>query len=437
MKLFNQKIKLSMYLMVALSLIFTACSNDDDNNKKSSTETDEPKVYTETQVLDTNNDIAIPSDYASMNEKSNDFSWKIFSQTLSDGNYDNANIVISPYSLAVDLAMLNNGANGKTQQEISKALGFEGFSADDINNYFAILTRGLEQTDTSFTIKEANGMWYDQAYTMKKAFLSVLNSWYKAETKATDMTSDQTLDDINSWISDKTNGLISEMFKDKSELPDVMTLINSIYVNAPWTYPFHERYTRDESFTLANGTSKTLPFMHDFPICAYYTDNKTKVAFLSLGENEKFDMFFALPTEGISLPSLADYLYSMWPSVTKNAIDDGVVIALPKFTSSYETHMKNQLYTLGCEKMFNMRDADFSSMTDVNGIYVNDIKQSSKIKVNESGIECASATAIDMVSSSGEEIPQIEFTHPFIYGLRNKATGVILFLGVVNDPSLE
>lgn len=437
MRLFNQKTKLSVFLMATLSITFAACSNDDENNNKTNSSADEPKEYVETDVLDANGDIALPTDYTSIKERSNDFSWKIFGQTLSNENNNNANIVVSPYSLAVDLAMLNNGANGKTQQEIINALGFDGFSADDINDYFAILTRGLVQTDATFTITEANGMWYDQLYTMKKSFLSVLNSWYKAETNAADMNSDQTLNDINSWISDKTNGLVDRMFEDKSELPDVMTLINTIYVNSPWTYPFDERFTRDGLFTLSDGTSKTVPFMNHGVNCLYYSDNKTTVTFLSLGENEKFDMFFALPAEGMSLSSLTDYLSSTWSSVVANANLYYIGLALPKFTSSYDTNLKSQLYSLGCNRMFSQKDADFSNMTDVDGIYVNDIKQKSKIKIDESGIECASATAILMVGAGDEEIPQVDLTRPFVYGLRNKATGVILFVGVVNDPTLE
>lgn len=170
-KLFN-----SIFMTAMLAILCVACSSDDEEK------VDANKAYVEKTVVNNDGSIAIPSNYQAMNEQNNDFTWRIFSY-MANANTDNKdNMVISPYSLAVNLAMLNNGVAGQSQSELKKVLSFGNYSVDDINNYFAVLTRGLAQVDGSTTFASANALWYSQDITLKKAFSSTLESWYKRDT---------------------------------------------------------------------------------------------------------------------------------------------------------------------------------------------------------------------------------------------------------------
>lgn len=407
-----------------------ACSSDDE------AKVDESKAYVEKTVVNNDGSIAIPSNYQAMNEQNNDFTWRIFSYMASENTDNASNMLISPYSLAVDLAMLNNGAAGKSQSELKQILNFDGFSVDDINNYFAILTRGLAQVDGSTTFASANALWYDESITMKKAFSSTLESWYKAETHASAMKTQQTLDAINLWASNNTNGMIEKFFKNIDEIPDVATLLNAIYLKSAWEKPFSESQTYVDNFIQAGKSNVDAHYMQQTNYMNYAKGNSEEIVFMPLGDKSKFEMFFALPNKNVSLASAIDDLQTSWSEITSTATEKAIMISLPRFTSEYESQWKDCLQSMGCTKIFSLSDADFSSMTSTQDVYVDNIKQKTKMTVDEGGVECAAVTGSQYATSSGDPLVYVEikYNRPFVYGLREKSTGVILFVGYVNNP---
>lgn len=428
--------KLLLITFVMLSLL--SCSSNDDENVPSGNESaDGVRTYVEKAVLNADGSIAIPSEYRAMNEKNNDFTWRIFNYVASQkAAEDGSNMVISPYSLAVDLAMLNNGVAGDSQSELKQFLAFGDYSVDDINDYFAVLTRGLLKEDASTIFTSANAMWYDTNFSIKKAFSSTLESWYKAETHAAEMKSQQTLNDINKWVSDNTNGMIEKIFESVDEIPDASTLLNAIYLKSPWKSEFDSYLSRNDDFFLSDGTAVTVKYMHDCTEFSYAKGNKESVVFLPLGENGMFDMFFALPESGVSVAAAVADLQSSWTAICSAAVPTEVILNLPRFSTEYEYKWEDCLASMGCTKIFSPMEADLSNMTDAKNAYVSKIKQKTNITVNEGGVECAATTGTGILTSGGDSIHAVDlsFNRPFVFGLREKSTGVILFVGCVNNP---
>lgn len=422
-----------------MACLFLSCSSNDDENNQNGTETaDESKTYVEQAVLNSDGSIAIPSDCQAMNEKNNDFSWRVFNYIASQSNANSSdNVVISPYSLAVDLAMLNNGAAGESQAEIKQFLAFGNYSVDDINNYFAVLTRGLTQVDASTTFTSVNALWYDKNISLKKAFSSTLESWYKTESYAAEMRTQQTFDEINSWASDNTNGMIEKFFDNIQEIPDIAALLNAFYLKSPWQYPFNKDLTASGDFYLSDGSTVSADFMHNATCLNYVRGDKESVVFLPMGKNGKMDMFFALPNDGVSIASTVADLQSSWSKLSSAAKKTDVMIDLPRFSSEYVSKWEECLMSMGCTKIFSESEADFSNMTTKKGVYVSRIKQKAKINVAEGGIEFAAVTGTSMITTGDEDVTykKLKFNRPFVFGMREKSTGVIIFVGCVNNPS--
>lgn len=252
------------------------------------------------------------------------------------------------------------------------------------------------------------------------------------------MKTQQTLDAINTWASNNTNGMIENFFKSIDEIPDVATLLNAIYLKSAWTEPFNDIFTSDDNFTRTNKSNVVAPFMHQAMFLNYAKGSKEEVVFMPLGDKGDFEMFFALPNKGTSLTSVVDDLQASWSEIASSATEKAVIIYLPRFTAEYESTWEECLQSMGCTKIFSPREADFSAMTSVEGVYIDGIKQKAKMKVNEEGVECAAVTGTQSATMGDDPIQytEVKYNRPFVYGLREKSTGVILFVGCVNDPSL-
>jgi len=421
---------LSVGLMMCAAMC-VSCSDDDNNGSKTGAQEDDmEKAYVETQAVDVNGHIAVPSKYEAMNGLNNDFSWRIYSYIAPKEAGNSDNMLLSPYSLAVDLAMLSNGADGETLNELKEFLAFGDYSTDEINDYFAVLTRGLAQVDPATTFLSANALWHSDDISVKKAFSSTLESWYKAEIHAATMRTESTLDEINNWANSNTNGMIDKFFENVGTIPDVAALLNAVYLKAAWTHPFTESMTTDGSFNTANGeTAET----------KYFAGRNEQAVFLPFGQYQRFDMFFILPNETATMASVISEMEESWGELAGNATQKNVRISLPKFSAEYVSTWNDCMTAMGCSKIFSPESADFSSFSSSGDIYIDVVKQKAKLVLDENGVECAAATGSSELSSGGEEAKAISltFNRPFLFGLREASTGVILFMGCVNNAAAE
>lgn len=378
--------------------------------------------------------INVPEKYLELNGTTNDFAWKVFAEILKD--HKSENVVFSPFSMAVDLAMLNNGANGKTSSEITSLLGLDGMSKSSINCYFNVLTEGLTQIDPTVKFVSSNAIWYNQNVTMKSPFINTLKDMYLADTTPADLQTQKTVDDINRWCSEKTFGMIPTLIDNPGYLPNVFALLNATYVKAPWTEAFDKSWTEQYRFTTENG-----PVLTDFMLAdkniIWYKDNEMRMGFFNMGKSEKFEMFFALPAEGKSLEATYNYMKENWDKLSDCKDTQLVCVLIPKYEASFSIVLNDYFKKLGCPSMFNESTADFNGIAD-RGIYIQSAFQKAKFIVDEDGAEGAAVSVLmGNEGVSTVEPPSLILNRPFIFGMREKTTGVILFLGVVNNPKAE
>jgi len=370
-------------------------------------------------------------------QTSNDFAFDIFKKVVSLEE-DKDNLMISPLSISLALAMTYNGADGDTKEAFEKVLHLNGLSVEEINQSYQKLVSALLSVDPKVIMKIANSIWYSDNFSVEDNFLSVNKTYYDAEVTDLDFTDPASVDVINSWISDKTHEKIDEII-DQIDPENVMFLINAIYFKGIWKYQFNKDDTKDEVFYDQNGDFLNNVKMMSFKEKISYTSNGLFQAVeLPYGQGN-FTMIVLLPKYQVSLDNLISEMNSAnWGTWMESFSDETEVnVYLPKFKVEYEKKLNPDLTQLGMGIAFSDGEADFTKINKAGGLYISYVKHKTFIQVDEEGTEAAAVTVVAMgktSAGSGDDSIQFRADHPFIYVIREKTTGAIMFMGKIEEP---
>jgi serpin B len=370
---------------------------------------------------------------------SNAFAFALTPQLLPQGSGDN--LFWSPLSASMLLGMVLNGAGGNTYQQMQQALAFQGLTQEGINRGYADLIELLVGLDPSVTIDLANSVWTGRDYPVLPDFLSRVRASFAAEAQAVDFRDPATLGRINGWVDDATSGRIAKIFDEMPNGGDIVAiLLNAIYFKASWTTEFDRARTQREPFHRPDGSTVTVDLMR---LDTYLAENPRTSASLR-GDvtlvdlpygGGAFAMTLALPAPGSSLDALARGLTAETWNAWMSELDGsrrGVIVRLPRFELEWEKELNDPLRAIGMRDVFTRGVADLSRLTPVQS-YLSLVKQKSYVKVDEEGTEAAAVTAGVAVPTSAPS--EIRFDRPFLFVLRERLSGTILFMGVINDPT--
>jgi serpin B len=361
--------------------------------------------------------------------KSNSFGIDLFRVTALE---ENGNMMLSPLSASTALTMLLNGCNTQTYEQVRDMLGYEGMGIGEINDAYKSLVGQLLTIDPEIQLALANAVWYRQDFMVKEPFLQTMDSAFDSEIAALDFASPAALETINGWASDNTNGKIPKVLEEIE--PDfVMFLMNALYFKGTWTYQFDADQTSQSPFYLADGSSVNIDMMKSaFPVRMYYGNGATSVE-LCYGQ-QNFSMIIILPENALN-GFLGGFDDTVWASITSGLDSfeepEETEVMIPKFKFEYEKLLNDQLKALGMADAFEPFLADLSGISDTD-IYVDFVKQNTFVDVNEEGTEAAAVTTIGIKEVSMP--PYIIVDKPFIFGIRERTTNALLFIGKVEMP---
>ena len=371
------------------------------------------------------------------NENVNGFTFNMF-RALVNKN-PGQSIVSSPLSVAAVLAMLNDGAMGKTREELLQVLGFGEAKTRALNEYFQKQMNMENKYDTK--LQMSNAVFARQGFEFKPAFVEDMKKYYDAPAEVLDFSSPDAVDHINSWCSGHTNGMIPKIVDQLS--PDALSvLLNAIYFNGRWAMPFVEDLTRSEKFTLEDKTQKSVQMMH-LTMPMIYQENDLFQALCMEYSDAGYYMTILLPMPGKKVSDIVERMTEEWwkelntKYVYSMIKGKEVVLSLPRFTVETKDekiqNLKTVLSELGSPSMFNPEKAQFPNILTTVGLYVSQIIQKATIDVNEEGTIAAAITAstLDGESNALDILTPIYFTadHPFVYVISNMKTGVVYFIG--------
>jgi serine protease inhibitor len=360
------------------------------------------------------------------------FSWNMMAELpLTDENR-----MISPLSAYLALAMTVNGANGKTRIDMLKTLASEGLEIEDINAASRDLMVYLSKTDPNNKLSIANSIWYRESFSPDPAFLQSNADYFAAGARKLDFSDPKTVDVINRWVKDATEGTIEEII-DSIESDTVMFLINAIYFNAQWETKFEKKNTYDGTFAAPDG-SVNAQFMKRSGMIQVIREDIASGVILPY-ENRKFAFLALLPKEGMTPEEMLSNLDSTeLDEMIGRSMEQDASLILPKFESEYELGMKDILTNLGMGIAFDTENADFSLMQTnrATDLFIKDVTQKTFVRVDELGTEAAAVTKVE-VGLTSMPMPEFEirFDRPFFYCIVDMETGIPLFIGILTDPS--
>jgi serpin B len=268
----------------------------------------------------------------------------------------------------------------------------------------------------------------------REGFLTTCSKYYSALVRGLNFDDPTSVDTINAWVEDNTNGRIEKIWEDRIEKGIVMFLINAIYFKGIWTYQFDKNDTKDDWFYLPDGSMKRCRMMEQRGFFDYFKNEAFEALDLPYGDGN-YSMTIFLPRWGSDIDSLIEELnqenLNDWiGGFEKDSID----VYIPRFKLEYETEFNNVLTRLGMGIAFNSSKADFTKMYEQGGVWIDTVKHKSFIEVNEEGTEAAAATVVVMTKGppSGFRVDR-----PFLFMIREKISGTILFVGKIVDPGVE
>ncbi len=350
------------------------------------------------------------------------------------------NIMISPLSISMALGMTLAGTEGDTAKELSQAMNFGDWPVENVNKNLLSLLYFLRTADPEVILTTANSAWMKAGFSFIDQYKEDLGTYYLAHTQALDFTDPRTVDTINGWVKENTQGLITEIVKPPIDPLTVLYLINSTYFKGSWSIPFDPDQTQDGLFYRPDGSNVSVPMMHLNDEFLYMEDETIQMISLPYGDNQRIVMNIVMPKEMTNLDSrIGEWNVDEWLTQKDKMVQQKGSVVLPRFTVSYETSLVETMKALGVVKAFDPYESDFSRMISPENrddVSITDIIHKTKIIVDEKGTEAAAVTSVEIGLTS---IQEDEFTmtvnRPFLFLIEDQKTGALLFIGHVVDPS--
>lgn len=387
-------------------------------------------------IPDENRIIDLDAKSAQLIEADNAFGFEIFQKIRQES--DKENIMISPLSISVALAMAYNGADGDTKTEMENALKLNGLTTEEINASYQMLIGALQSLDQDVIFEIANAIFYANGFDVKNGFLDVNKTVYDAEVESLDFGSPSAVNTINDWCAEKTHDKITRIIEQLNPL-DRMVLLNAIYFNGIWTNKFDEEGTKMRHFRKADGSSYETPMMSKEEELDYTANDLFSAVRLPYGTGQ-YNMVVMRPVEGKSSQDVIDRLTAQnWKTWNDEFVKtEHVVVTMPRFKYAFEMQLNDMLKQMGMEKAFSTSLADFSKISD-EYLYISSVIHKSYIDVNETGTEAAAVTSVTFTTTSMPTVEKVYFTvdKPFVFAITEKDTGAILFIGEVQNPEYK
>ena len=354
---------------------------------------------------------------------------------------EKGNIFFSPFSISSALAMTYAGARGKTAEEMAKVLHFPPELTKDngkrLHAAVSLLTRNAQAKGTelakqdSFILTVANALWVQKGMRLREDFLQVTRRAYEAGLAEVDFRGapGKATEIINRWVEKETNRKIQDILPPglvTSNTPMVLT--NAIYFKGTWLDQFKPYLTSDAPFMVGGKKPTKVPTMMKESDEFLYAEEESFRTLVLPYLGGRASMVVLLPRANDGIEELGKRLDAAAIDKTaRKARRDGLAVWLPKYKTTWAKDLMDNLGGLGLVHV-----DDFSGITDETGLSLAFVLHKAFVDVNEEGTEAAAATAVGLNESANRM--EFRVDHPFLYIIRDNATGLIYFFGRTMDP---
>ena len=295
----------------------------------------------------------------------------------------------------------------------------------------------------------ANSLWSQNGSPLQPEFLDLIARHYAGGVNLLDFRRDaeRARLTINAWVEDKTREKIRDLIPSGGVNADTrVVLANAVYFKGTWELPFDKESTQDEPFYLESGKEVQAPLMHLHKEVRYLKANGYQAVDLAYAGGD-VSLVVLLPDRQKGLRDLEKMLSApMLDECVTHTHKRLVQIVLPRFKLSWGDDVGPRLAAQGMPLAFEPLRADFSGMNGYvppheESLSISRVFHKTFLDLNEEGTEAAAATAVIMdylgSYSPVEPDPIFRADHPFLFAIRERKTGAILFLGRLSDPTRE
>ncbi|MCC6243361.1 MAG: serpin family protein [Gemmatimonadaceae bacterium] len=352
-----------------------------------------------------------------------------------NGEFPDSNVFLSPLSASMALGLSLNGASGATFDEMRGALALPDQSLANLNAGYKSLITLLRGLDATVDMRLANSVWYRTSFGPQIApiFLSDAQTFFDARVAGLDFSAAQAPTTINEWVAEQTNNKITRIV-DQIPSQTVMYVINAVYFKGAWRDGFDARKTASAEFTTRNGSRVPVQMMTRKGNVRARTTSGVDVLELPYG-GDAFVMTIVAPPATQSIDSFINTLTpAAWDGLLTGLATVDWDVYVPKFTLEFEDTLKDDLQALGMRQAFVEGGADFTRLSPTLGrdIFISQVKQKTFVDVNEVGTEAAAVTSVEFGVTSLP--PSIRINRPFVFAIRERLSGTILFMGKIIHP---
>lgn len=348
------------------------------------------------------------------------------------------NFFFSPHSISLALAMTYAGAAGDTAADMRSALRFRqdpavlhpAFNTLDqtLSARGASDAHGLD--GTPFRLRITNALFAQQGFPILPSYLDLVAEYYGAGVSLLDFVTapEPARQAINAWVAAVTEGRIPELLPQGSIDPStVLVLTNAVYFNAAWDDAFPEASTAPGAFMLPDGSSVSVALMHGRVGTTLAVGTGWRAAEIPY-EGADISFLLVVPDDLAAFEATLDG--ARYQAIVAALQPGDVAITLPRFATRSQLSLRPALSALGMARAFEA--ADLSALSPTDGLFISDVIHQAWVRVNEKGTEAAAATAVIVGRVSLPE--EVVANRPFLFFVRDRPTGAILFAGRVTDP---
>ena len=419
-------------LSAAMAAVLTACNGGGTPpSTPGATEVRSSQVRVTSPVVQT-------GDLATLAAGNRHFAWDLY-QAVATGS---DNLVFSPASISIALGMTYGGAAGATATQMASTLHFS-LPPARLHPTFDALDLALEAPPPAgnvgaFQLSLVNAIWGQQGFTFVPAYLDLLAEDYGAGLHVVDFqnATEAARLAINQWVSDATEAQIPTLLAPGVlDTSTRLVLTNAVYFHADWRSPFKANspmgtfqaptgpvqvpmmVAGDETTTFAGASGAG----YKLAVLPYKGPGTSMV--LIVPDTNTFDAF----TSGLTFDALETILAGTTPT--------RYLLSMPRFKFQTSLALGDVLARMGMTDAFMPKVANFSGIDGGDDLFIQAVIHQATIAVDEKGTTAAAATAIGVGSAAVAVGEPLVVDRPFLFAIRDDATGTILFLGRVLDPS--
>ncbi|HEX4682585.1 MAG TPA: serpin family protein [Gemmatimonadaceae bacterium] len=301
------------------------------------------------------------------------------------------------------------------------------------------MSDGTGRSDVQLEI--ANAMWVDTALRLKPDFIGAAAS-YKASVRTLSLSSPSTVRAVNAWADGATHGKIVRVLDSASADTARLFIANAVYFNGKWLDEFDTLRTRRRDFRLASGTTIQVVAMERTGRVGYRRGTGYQMIRLPY-RGGRFSMYVMLPDSGTPVGNVEREFaeHGLPASLIGRGLFRDVHVVLPRLHLSSSYDLTPMLDSLGMHQALDCHIADFQGIAiprhseQPDPLCISKVSQNVRLDVDEKGAEAAAITGINaVVVSLGP--PPIEFIvdRPYLFMIRDEATGKNLFVGTIRHP---